>query len=112
LLLLIRWLSVLILVIGFIFVVCIYGFDATQDATKITREGALSLGLILDEFEGPVVRTYDYFGSKDYSWIKSNDDLGSSDGLVYDPYENRICWTKTVAKSVLHSDCIVAKDKY
>jgi hypothetical protein len=107
-----RWSSFVVVVVGFVFVVYAYAPYAKQDATETTRKKALSLGLMLEEFEGPVVRTYDYFGSKEYSWTKKNDDLGSFDYLTYDPYENRVCWTKKVAERVLHTGCIVAKDEY
>jgi hypothetical protein len=105
-----RWLTFLAAVLICILVYHNQKQSSAERAFIISRSAASSFGLKLEEFAGPEVKNLGIFGSNTYSWVKKNSNANFSEQLVYDPWENQVCWSGYRENSWKSFGCVVAKE--
>ena len=85
-----------------------WSIQSAQEAHQVIQRAALALELKIEDFSGPEAIDSGFFGSNTYEWERR---VGSRavERLVYDPFEQHVCWSKQDYGTWKHHGCITAK---
>ena len=77
-------------------------------AREVVGRVATSLDLKFSDFTGPEVTDPGFFGSKTYEWERLANNR-ALERLVYDPWEQNVCWSREENGTWKGLGCISAK---
>jgi hypothetical protein len=78
------------------------------EARQVVERSAASLELKLGDFAGPEIIESGLVGSRTYEWERRANNQ-AIERLVYDPFEQNVCWSRQVNGAWKDHGCITAR---